>query len=275
MNGRALLILLLFGVWSLISWRWYSCKVKGFCNPGKTEQVAEGFSFEEGDDRPIVFEQSKEDPIKNDRTFQSFIDSLLSLDDGSSVLEITGWHFDDEENATDYTSLGEARANAVRNAFLSKIPSERIRIRSDIFGGSKEDNDKSKVEAVTFKFIPNNQEDGHEEHVLKPETPNYESRGNDFIGSVNQTIYFPYSSMDPILNTDDNINLMELSDQLNATNKRVKLKAYSKNSENDELAAQRAEAVKNMLTSLGVPESQISIDTSAKGNRLVEIIVEN
>ena len=38
MSGKVILVLLTFLVWSVISWRWYTCGVKGFC--GGSDAVA-------------------------------------------------------------------------------------------------------------------------------------------------------------------------------------------------------------------------------------------
>ena len=45
MNNRAYFIVLLFAVWSLFSWHWYTCWIKGFCtvtsNPTVATQLSE------------------------------------------------------------------------------------------------------------------------------------------------------------------------------------------------------------------------------------------
>jgi peptidoglycan hydrolase-like protein with peptidoglycan-binding domain len=60
-NNRSIIVLLLFLVWSYVSWGWYTCGIKGFCED--TKQPAAAVSVEkekELKDAPIVtYKQGK------------------------------------------------------------------------------------------------------------------------------------------------------------------------------------------------------------------------
>lgn len=39
MKKGAIVVLVIFGVWALVSWRWYTCGIKGFCGEKMLEET--------------------------------------------------------------------------------------------------------------------------------------------------------------------------------------------------------------------------------------------
>ena len=136
MSGKALIILITFIIWSVISWRWYTCGIKGFCGDdydGRTPSIAAPPN-EEGNISPraiapILFTWSSEHPTVNE-SFAALPDSLSEQVGTDEALKITGQYFAGEENISSYQDLGLARAHATKALFANYLDTSQIVVAS-------------------------------------------------------------------------------------------------------------------------------------------------
>jgi len=81
MNTKAIYILVLFVIWSFISWYWYTCDIKGFCGAAMAERQAAQviLTEQEADERlcdPIIVDSLKlgwKNPEEQMKTLERFL----------------------------------------------------------------------------------------------------------------------------------------------------------------------------------------------------------
>ena len=135
MNSRALITIVAFGVWSVISWRWYTCGIKGFCGDTSPSPAHSITSPRETGNRspqsviPLLFTWSEALPTAQ-QSVTTLADSLHSEIEDSQLLKITGQYFPEEENTTDYPDLGLARAYATKALLAETMDTSQMVISS-------------------------------------------------------------------------------------------------------------------------------------------------
>lgn len=145
MKSKALLVILLFIMWSVASGWYYICEIKQQCPTGATTAGVtskEGLTFKYGESVPILsgdFEQYKMD--------------LLNKMDSNNVLKIVGFYDPSEVNNSSFDNLGVARAIAVQNLF-SNVDQSRFSISSEQV---KLEDKNMELDAVDFIILTRNE----------------------------------------------------------------------------------------------------------------------
>ena len=103
--SRATLILVLFALWGMLSWYWYTCDIKGFC--GATTQEQEVVDDENGivldeNGQPISCEPAITDSLrlgwKNPEEQVRLLETFLNETEGET-LEVDGFYGQDNADA--------------------------------------------------------------------------------------------------------------------------------------------------------------------------------
>jgi len=109
------IILLIFIIWGALSWKWYTCWIKGFCDRDNTVTAPVAEAPDVAQIAPIAFnwESAKAlitGPLDQMRS------QITSHIEGNKQAIITGFYTQGEMNTTAFDNLGIARATAVRDA---------------------------------------------------------------------------------------------------------------------------------------------------------------
>lgn len=109
------IILLIFIIWGALSWKWYTCWIKGFCDRDNTVATPVVEAPGIAQIAPIAFnwEGAKAlitGPLDQMRS------QIAGHIEGNKQAVITGFYAQDEVNTTSFSDLGIARAAAVRDA---------------------------------------------------------------------------------------------------------------------------------------------------------------
>jgi outer membrane protein OmpA-like peptidoglycan-associated protein len=237
-------------LWTLFWWWRYTCPIKETCcHPGQEQVVQESEVIEAKNDenRPMLFQWSDYRIISNDK-FETIRDSLAGNLTGDDQLEITGQYFRDEENNTNYANLGLARAAQMRDAFVGKLDTSLIKIKSSIANVNSDLRNRN-FEALSFKKIIN----------------------NEFIKEIADKvlIYFPFNSTKRFDDPTISEYLGEVAKRARQTNEKVLLIGHSDsegtNESNYYLGLWRAGAVRDILVNeKGLPENQVIVESKGE-----------
>jgi OOP family OmpA-OmpF porin len=244
----------LFGLfvllWTLFWWWRYTCPIKQTCcNPNGDEAPAktEVVQIEKEDARPMLFHWSDHKLITN-RKINVIADSLVGTLKDQDQLQIIGQYFRDEENRTSFANLGLARAAAMRDVFIGKIDTSRIKIMSTLVNVSGDVKNKM-FDALDFKKIIN----------------------NEFIKEIEDKvlIYFPFNSTKRFDNPVIEDYLGQVAQRVIQTNEKISLIGHSDsegtNESNYYLGLWRAGAIKDILVEeKNVPLSQIIVESKGE-----------
>jgi OOP family OmpA-OmpF porin len=265
MKKRVWLILGLFFLWGAGSTYWYVCRIKGFCQrPQNSVSITE----EENSDillqragpekkELVYFEKSKVEPVINDKEqWTAEIKSLKDLQKEGKKLFIYGPYYEWEKNPSAYDNLGLARANALKKWVSSQIDTSLIITKSRLL---TDENDVEYIPGFKGVFEWNTYN-----NYVKEEEP----------GEV--LVYFPSNSDKEIKAKEIVVYLHELAGKLKEDPAmRIQLIGHTDNTGNSrsnyKLSKKRAERIKAVLISNGVPETQIEV--IAKGEN--EPIADN
>ena len=252
MKATAVLIAML--LWSLLSWRWYTCGIHGLCNDDKEKPKTEATVIEEVeivDDRPLLFNWDNSEPVVNDNTFAAFKDDIAYRLSDDQILEIVGHYTLSETNTSDYDNMGLARAAKIKTLLEDRIPSTNLHISSKIVESLDNYRDQP-FEAADFNYKDASTVEAKVEKV----------------DDKTFRIYFPYKSDDPKMNLNIIEYLNDVTEVLKTKNTSVRVTGYTDNvgsqAYNKVLGMQRAMAIKDNLRSKGVASSQVKIDSRGK-----------
>lgn len=281
MRGKVAFVLIVFALWSVISWRWYTCGVKGFC--GGSNAVAA--SSEDGltnpqentaeveNQSPLAFSWSNSTPITTNQ-FSALSDSLSNEVSSNEALTITGYYTEGEKNTTDFANLGLARAYEVKQLLADQIDTSQVNIASEAVAATAITKD-APFEGADFSIVPVIPDDA--------EVVELDDR---------TIIYFPFGSSNPELSSTINQYLTQLAEQLQNSGQAVTITGHTDNvgeeQPNYELGLQRANIVKGILTERGISEDRITAnsegenqpiatndtDIGRKKNRRIELTIE-
>ncbi|WP_452220101.1 OmpA family protein [Lacinutrix salivirga] len=182
-------------------------------------------------------------------------------DNPNKIIDITGYYTSNEENTTAYPNLGLARANAVKNYFVSKGMSSKA---MNTFG---ELNDNLVPDADTIFYGPLN----YKISALKEgDTSNEDALKalRDDIKANPIILYFDTAATSLKLTPEQRVKVANLSRYVDkAENAKIKVIGHTDNTgnraSNIKLGQGRADFVKSYLVNNAIPESKIQ--STSKG----------
>ena len=218
-----------------------------FCGGAKTAAVAPPIKqIEEVKRAPLDCQWSDPSGYTNDG-FEDFKSEMLAGLGDNNILEIVGTYYVGEENNTEIEDIGLARANELKNLFMSAVGEDRIQLRSnqlDHAGATKE----GYYSCAEFNWIAGAEE---EEEAYSP-VEILEDRA---------IIRFPYNSVVKDVDPQIDAYLETLASQLKDNGATVRLTGHTDNKGNEErneiLAHRRAKMIRDILREKGVRRSQI------------------
>ncbi len=274
MSKKVILVLVAFAVWSVVSWRWYTCGVKGFCggNAVAASTNSDMTQPKTATQSPLLFSWSSSDPITSTR-FSTLRDSLSSVVSTNEELIITGYYTEEEENLSDFANLGLARAKQVKQLLSTQMDTSQITTAAKLLASS-ETMQNYPFEGVDFSVVP-----------VIPENAEVVELDDRTI------IYFPFGSSNPELSEAINQYLTKLAESLDDTDQAVVITGHTDDvgeaQLNQKLGLERANIVKNILSKRGISAERISArsagetspiatnntEVGRKKNRRIELMV--
>ncbi|NND93393.1 MAG: OmpA family protein [Flavobacteriales bacterium] len=241
MNSRTWIVLLAFLGWSIMSWYWYTCKVKGFCGGNAISEKqagAEALPEQHIDYVPLSFKWQNADPLTSE-TWNGFMNGILTTGADDQKLVISGPYFKDESAPAGFDNLGLARASGIKDLFDGKLDPERIEIASYDLGDR--DVQYTRFGDARFNWVTRN-----------------EKVQESMDGAL---IYFASDAKEKISNANIEVYLDKLAKYLIAEGGEVEIVGHTDNTgtwqSNKRLGMERAVAVKKILMSKGVDASKI------------------
>lgn len=224
----ALLLLLLFLILAWFSWRWYKDTVACCAEIVETTTAQYG---------PLIFDCSSGEVITND-LWPDKKTEILNARDGNKDLLLVAPYFGSETEAD-----GLARAERVK-ALFTELPSEDIHTAARN-GGDCESTKENMLHELRYKWV---------------------TRNEDVIEHLDKTlVFYKYDSDEEITNENVLSFFDELSEFLKSSGDTVMITGHTSSegeeAYNQELGMKRANEYKDHLISLGVPESQINVQS--------------
>lgn len=273
MNSRTWIVLLALLCWGIISWYWYTCKIKGFCgNEIHTEQQVEPEEKQvaEVEYGPLTFNWKGQEALTTNK-WGGYMNGIITRGSEGQLLVISGPYYTDEVAPPGFDNMGLARASRVRDLLAGKLDAERIELSSHSLGNR---------DPATIRFG---------DARLKWVTRN-ENVQETMDGAL---IYFPYNSDKKISNPNIEAYLNTLANNLKENGGSISVIGHTDNAGsaeyNKSLGMERAISVKQTLMSRGVDASKISTssmgeaqpiasndtESGQRKNRRTEIIIKN
>jgi len=145
MNTKAFIVILVFLIWTQLSWRWYTSGIKGFytessknmyAGPGPhqdahNEELKLDVSTVESGKRLTIFFPYKSTNELSDDSFKRDIQAFCaSIEDNSGQISVTG-HTDQKGSEAYNLTLGLERAKYVSERLIEQgVSPEQIKVRS-------------------------------------------------------------------------------------------------------------------------------------------------
>jgi outer membrane protein OmpA-like peptidoglycan-associated protein len=178
----------------------------------------------------------------------SLVAAIKAAGGPNQALEIEGFYYESEEAPDDYQTMGFARADFVRKRFFGELGSERIRTRSRRLDGSPP-GDQRYFEGLAFTW-----ED------LEPQAEETIEELDDRI-----LIRFPYGSTQRDYDAAVDEYLDDLAERVRGTGESISLTGHTDNvgsaAFNRQLGMDRANAIRTILLSKGVPADQMKVSS--------------
>ncbi|MEM6345259.1 MAG: OmpA family protein [Bacteroidota bacterium] len=264
MNGKVLLLVLLFVGWLFAGASWWNCPIWENCDDEVVEEMVDDTSTPEVNapkigmnlpTGPLTFSWSDLNP-QTSGLFPAFRDSLVGLLKDNQKFEIVGNYFANEKTPTGFENMGLARATKIRDLFLQTgMDSSRFRLKSSL---NEQDYDSISGNFVASVF----------NYKISSATI-VEGEGKDF------TIFFPFGSNQ--MNSDPafGLKLDEAAAYLKSSGRHVVLTGHTDAKGDPErnkvLGLNRANGIRQELMQRGVAISQI--DTRSEGEN--ELMLPN
>lgn len=264
MNVKSIFILILLAFCWLISWKHYTCSIKGFC--GDIDNRARSAATSTA---PIQFYLNTDSPLLTN--FEPYRDSLCKMSK-SSFIEIIGYYYENETNSTPFENLGFARADKLASILnVCKDSMSKLFMKSVLRSG-KADSDLLVASEVLISQIPMGLADSKEIQII---TTNEVSE-----------IYFPSGSNKELKSDKLYQFLADIS--MKSGDRRILLTGHTDNvgdeSTNVRLSLERCNSIKAILIEMGAIEENIicegkgssspKIDNSTAENRSINRRVE-
>lgn len=292
-------ILIVFILWSLGSWWYYTCRMQHACGGDDSTTATTIPNLA----KPLQFKWSSFN-IPLDSGFPGLKAAILKSKAPNKVLELTGNYFPSEINSDDYSDLGIARATKVKEALLGEIPEEQIQISSSNVLDTDIPQD-SLVEGVHFRWIDKETEDlaATEENTdysseTTDEAPESTEESSDYtyassdLDSENHFVkYFPSNQTKIPAELEQFLD--DLANKLVAENKKVLIRGHTDSAGDKELnfkvGLRRAKKVRDQLKKRGVlhkniettsdgeesPVADNRTEAGRKLNRRIEIFIKD
>ncbi len=200
-------------------------------------------------DYPLYFQWGDPKAYTNE-DFDALRREVLNDKTENNILEVTGMYFEEEPKPEGFDNLGFARAEQVRELLEAGLPEDRIRIRARTMD-EEEGVREQPFEAVGFDWIE------PEETVAET----VEELDDRII------IRFPFGSTEKEYDPAVDEYLDKLAERVKETGESVSLTGHTDNvgsaEANQQLAMERARAIKQILVRKGVPSDQAT--TISKG----------
>lgn len=254
MNGKVLLLLLVFVGWLFAGASWWNCPIWGNCDDEVSEAAPAvapmpevktpkiGINLPTG---PLTFNWSNWTP-KTSEIFPAFRDSLVGLLKDNQKFEIIGNYFGNEKAPTGFENMGLARANKIRDLFMQAgLDSSRFRLRASL--------DEQAYDSISGNFVAS-----VFNYKISSATI-VEGEGKDF------TILFPFASNQ--MNNDPAFGqkLNEAAAYLKSSGRQVVLTGHTDAEgdpqRNEKLGLDRANGIRQELMKRGVAMSQVETRT--------------
>lgn len=239
---RQILILIISGLVLFFGYRYYKNDFCPGCCVDAPTAVTGTAAIAAG---PLVFNWGNATPITKDG-FQELKTDMLTNNDGTNSIEITGHYFADEKNDSDYENLGLARADAVGELLKEDNPELRIITKSKMVT-MQEGAESNEFESISYAWI--SETDSMKETVEISETGD-------------ARILFPFNSSDKIDSPEVKAYLDNVAERLKEDNS---LKAVivghtdslGEPGANRRLSERRAKKIRDILKGKGVNSRQI------------------
>ncbi|MBK7407512.1 MAG: OmpA family protein [Saprospirales bacterium] len=200
---------------------------------------------------PLGFKWTDPTPYTSEK-FADFKKDLLSKKNEDNLLEITGFYYEEEPKPEGADNLGFARAELVKALLADGIAADRIQIRARV---------QDETEGVRTKYFK-----GADFRWVEVEKKDEVVAVDTFPDRT--IIRFPYKSTERIRNPQIEKYLKEVAVRVKGTGEQIRLTGHTDNAGEDEynleLGRLRAEAIRKLLVSNGVPTGQVTVDSKGE-----------
>lgn len=246
----AFLPLGLFVIWGFICHHWYVCHIKMAC---ETEEPTLPPPVEPTvDDRPLVFEWDGSNPIVR-KSFAQLKNGKVAEMDESTLLEIVGQYFPDEQAPDGFSNMGLARASEVAKLFIPPLKAGQVVETSQLISAEpKGIRGDTLFESIVFNFKKNTPIDTVE--IIEVDN------------TVN--ILFPYgsSTREPDPKVDE--YLSKLAERLSQTDETVLITGHTDDAGTAEfnlkLGRARANHIRDILRSHGLAPGRMTVESKGE-----------
>jgi len=256
MNSKAFLVLILSFGWIWFCQHWHCCWINQSCSAGPAVTEVTSPKPTAKLNSPLIFNWSEIEPV-TDKSFESYVSSVLSGLTDDNILEITGTYESDESTPVGYENMGMARAEALRDLLSDQIAGERVRLNSRLVTERKGSKEQGFV-SHNFRWIT--------AEVDEPEVVRLSDK---------TVILFPFNSASKKTDKTMDDYLSSLAKQLKSSRQVVHLTGHTDGigtkKYNYRLGMKRARKIRRILINKGVRRSQIKLHS--KG--LTEPIASN
>ena len=177
--------------------------------------------------------------------FKNFRDSIINGINGNQILEITGQYYTNEENNTQFANLGLARAEAVKKYFSEKLAGKEIKTKGQLMQGN---HPAEPFSATTYRYLTDNA-------VIKE----IDDR---------TLIYFDYGNNNRKDAQKNDTYLSNVAERVKKSGEKIQLTGHTDNRSSDasnmRLGQKRADAIKQILVSKGVPAKNITASSQGE-----------
>lgn len=262
MNGKVLLLVLLFVGWLFAGASWWNCPIWENCDDELVEAAVTapavpevkapkiGMNLPTG---PLTFSWSDLTP-KTSGMFPAFRDSLKGLLKDNQKFEIVGNYFANEKTPDGFANMGLARASKIKDLFMQAgMDSSLFRLKASL---NAQDYDSISGNFVASVF----------NYKISSATI-VEGEGKDF------TIFFPFGSNQ--MNNDPAFGqkLDEAAAYLKSSGRNVSLTGHTDAkgdpTRNETLGLNRANGIRQELMKRGVPISQVATYTKGESELML------
>ncbi len=263
MNLKSLVYLVLFFIYCLFCWKYYTCDIKGFCNEEKNSSINEIASSAP----PVQFNKNTDQEVLNN--FSIYSDSVKNMSLNTS-LDIVGQYYSDEINNTTFENLGLARANKLRKLLIQGgVDSTKLNLVSQ------------KIEGVSISPIQVATAINPAQ-ILDMNSSEIQIMTNNGMSEI----HFPSNSTKEM--TSEKLSNFLKETIMSASGKKIYLTGHTDNvgneSANKSLSINRCITIKDQLIKLGADPNQVvcegmgslspKVDNSTEENRAMNRRVE-
>ncbi|MBK6904792.1 MAG: OmpA family protein [Saprospirales bacterium] len=242
----------------LLAWLWFGPWYPSwehlFCPQCHAEESEDGTAAGQEEDvlsMPLGFKWDDPTPYTTD-AFAGFKKDILSKMNKDNLLEITGFYFEEEAKPAEGDNLGFARAAQLKGLFADGIAADRIQVRARV---------QDEYEGVRTKYFK-----GADFRWVEVEKKDEVVAVDTFPDRT--IIRFPYNSSERIKNPQIEKYLKEVAARIKASGEQIRLTGHTDNKGEDaynmDLGRQRAEAIRKLLISNGVPDAQVAADSKGE-----------